>query len=203
MDKPVTATEIITTTSVPGLILVKNFLTEKEEDELLAVIDAPNAPWKLNRSRTRRVQMFGPLHDSRYTVKQGAEITPLPSYSPDLTKKIITFCWEHFHQFQLSKLNNDKYTELFVNEYTSNDALQFHKDHTSTYGPVIIGISLLCDGIFWFQKGSNEEQIKLPRRSMYLMTGDSRTSWNHGIHAGHLSGERRISLTFRTVNYKK
>ena len=42
-----------------------SFLTDEEEAALLAAIDVD--AWKMNRARTRRIQMFGVHHDDRYT----------------------------------------------------------------------------------------------------------------------------------------
>jgi len=96
----------------------------------------------------------------------------------------------------------DKYTELFVNEYHPGDQLQFHHDHRSTYKEVIFGISLLCDCFMTFKLNKKELRVEIPARSLYLMTGDSRIKWKHGLYAGTLTGERRVSLTFRTANYQ-
>eukprot|EP01125_Pyxidicula_operculata_P022481 TRINITY_DN9216_c0_g1_i2.p1 TRINITY_DN9216_c0_g1~~TRINITY_DN9216_c0_g1_i2.p1 ORF type:complete len:102 (-),score=11.32 TRINITY_DN9216_c0_g1_i2:111-416(-) len=99
-------------------------------------------------------------------------------------------------------LGEDKYTEVFINEYFPSSELQFHKDHCSTYKEVILGVSLLSDCNFTFQLNSKESTVVVPARSLYLMTGDSRFKWKHGMHKYAVS-DRRISLTFRMVNYKQ
>lgn len=89
--------------------------------------------------------MFGPKHDEKYKVKVGAPITPLPEYSKILADRIKEVAKVHFPQFNLgsSKLGEDKYTEIFVNEYMADSNLQFHSDHRSTYAEVISGNAFL------------------------------------------------------------
>jgi len=195
--------DIILDTGVPGLFLVQNFLSPKEETELLANIE--RHPWKPNRTKTRRIQMFGPHHTENYKVLEGCEISPLPIYSKALTDKLHIITSTHFPQFDLSSYNMgiDEYTELFVNEYLPENGLQFHFDHNRTYKDVIFGISLLCDSDFYFKKGDDEAKVFLPARSLYLMTGDARRKWQHGMHPFSLKGARRVSLTYRMVNYTK
>ncbi len=196
--------EIAKKPGVPGLFLVTNFLGIQEEVDLLAAIE--KEPWKSNRSGTRRVQMYGPRHDAHYHVKKGAAVTPLPAYCGNLMQKVKEVCKRHFPELAVDsnpKLGYDSFTELFVNEYLPDQSLQFHKDHCSTYEEVILGISLSAGIYLSFQLRGKEVSVFVPRRSLYLMTGDSRLKWKHGIHANSLvDGDRRVSLTLRTVNYK-
>ncbi|KAL6047845.1 hypothetical protein QOT17_021412 [Balamuthia mandrillaris] len=203
MNAPHQDMEVIVDTGVPGLFLVKQFLSEEEEQTLAELIDAGS--WKMNRSNTRRVQMYGPWHDSKYQVKKGCIVTPLPSFAAPLAQKIKQVTEDHFPQFDLTDyhMGEDKYTELFINEYKPEDSLQFHFDHRSTYKEVIFGVSLLSDAYLFFSRGKTQAKVAIPRRSLYLMTGPSRTAWKHGMLPGTLSndGAKRYSLTFRHVNY--
>ena len=81
----------------------------------------------------------------------------------------------------------------------TSQKLDQHFDHRSTYKEIIFGLSLECTSTLTFTK--NNKKVKLPERSLYLMTGDSRNVYKHGIESGSLEGDRRVSLTFRTVNY--
>jgi len=194
---------IIHDTGVPGLFLVTNFLSVKEETELLANIE--KYPWKPNRTKSRRIQMYGPHHTENYKVLEHCKVSPLPAFSRALTDKLHTTTITHFPQFDLSSYNMgvDKYTELFVNEYLPENGLQFHFDHNKTYKEVIFGISLQCDSDFYFKQNDEEIKVFLPARSLYLMTGDARRKWQHGMRPFSLKGDRRVSLTYRMVNYTK
>lgn len=192
--------KIITNTGVPGLYLIENFLSEEEERTLCQEIE--KGTWKNNRSGERRVQMFGPWHNEKYQVKRGNQITPLPKYCVDLAGKIKTIVNTFLKtQVVISPKLGEENTEIFINEYLPKDDLQFHSDHRTTYEETISGISLLSGSILFFQKGSKEVGVKLPARSIYFMTGDSRYKWKHGMKPCTLDGERRVSITYRVVIY--
>ena len=183
---------------IEGLILVKNWLTKEEEKALADNIDTQ--PWKGNRDNSRNIQIYGPWHDKQYKVKKGAKVTPYPEFIKPLMNKIKQLHNDHFLEFPLpAKFGEDAHTELFVNEYKPEDTLHFHTDHPRTYGPVIYGVSLLTDCDFSFQLKARTFDTILPRRSIYLMTGNSRYKYKHGIPKP--CAERRVSLTFRSVIY--
>jgi hypothetical protein len=52
--------------TVPGFVLIENFITEEEEVELLEEIN--KGRWVSNRTKDRRVQVFGPYHDTLCTL---------------------------------------------------------------------------------------------------------------------------------------
>lgn len=191
----------VTEAKVPGLFLVQDFLSQDEASQILEAIEM--SEWKSNRAGNRRVQIYGPYHDSKYQVKKNGPVTPLPDWVGPICDKIKTLTGQYFPQLKVhqSRLGEDRYTEIFINEYKFSDGLQFHKDHRSTYAECICGISLVSDCVFTFKKGTKEVDVDLPPNSLYLMTGPSRFDWQHGIHPERLSGDRRISITLRIVQY--
>merc|ERR1712232_83477 len=88
---------------------------------------------------------------------------------------------EHFppHVVYMHKLGIAKITELFINEYDPSASLQFHTDHITTYEDMIVGLSLGAASKIRFRSGDQEHVVHLPRRSMYFMTGPSRTEYKH------------------------
>jgi len=105
--------------------------------------------------------------------------------------------------------------QLVINEYLVGQELNFHFDHKDTYGAAICGISLCDAGVISFCKpnGSEAFEIYLPPRSLYLMTGDSRYIYQHGMRLGNAcvlnrstmaeglvaESRRRVSLTWRNT----
>eukprot|EP00658_Telonema_sp_P-2_P071661 TRINITY_DN60899_c0_g1_i2.p1 TRINITY_DN60899_c0_g1~~TRINITY_DN60899_c0_g1_i2.p1 ORF type:complete len:203 (+),score=48.52 TRINITY_DN60899_c0_g1_i2:108-716(+) len=175
---------------------------KRQECTLATAID--ELEWKTNREGTRRVQMYGPHHDSRYRVSKGAPVTKLPACVMGLLERAIeigTIAFpDHLYLYQLG---NHGLTELFVNEYTPQDELQFHRDHNVTYEEVIVGISLLQPSVLRFREmppGKEEIPVELPACSCYFMSGASRVEYQHGMLQGDCLGERRVSLTFRVVS---
>ena len=190
-------------TNVPGLFVMKDFITREEEQWLVDQIHQD--PWKRNRSGTRDVQAYGVSHTpDTFKIVRGAPVIPLPEYTKMLIPKIREIVDECFptHKY-MTKLGDSSLNELFVNKYSPDDELRFHRDHTTTYEDIIVGISLLVDCTFRFQpyhdRRSRNIPIYLPARSIYFMTGDSRRNYKHGINKGDCQGDR-ISLTFRIVN---
>lgn len=93
-----------------------------------------------------------------------------------------------------------------------------HVDTHSAFEDAIVSLSLASDIVMEFRKPSltNDKEyvthvsLSLPRRSLLIMSGESRYGWKHGItprkidvirnEAGHLSTKfrsMRISYTFR------
>ena len=65
-----------------------------------------------------------------------------------------------------------------------------HFDDFWLWGERILGISLLSDTIMTYSRPDDPSlvlQVPLPRRSCYLMSGTSRTQWQHGIFAEHVA----------------
>ena len=89
---------------------------------------------------------------------------------------------------------------LYTNRYKSkkNSFIRFHHDHLTLMGPVIVGVSLKANATLSLvrtcaDKGKRagkegEIRIKLPRRSMYVMSGLSRYALKHGSSMPHAKG---------------
>lgn len=162
------------TTGVPGFFLVRNFLTKDEERELIDVISKET--WDSNRANTRRVQLYVPWEEEKYKVVEKKEIRPIPEPGRILASRILTLCKEHFTQFNWEeyKINEDKHTELQVNEYGKDSLLGFHRDNPVAYREVIFGVSLLSDAYLSFEHLNEVRKVLVPSLSLYLMTGPSR-----------------------------
>ncbi|CAE7871812.1 STRN3, partial [Symbiodinium sp. KB8] len=95
-----------------------------------------------------------------------------------------------------------------VNLYNSGGYMHKHMDSKKCFGPVIACCSLLSDATMTFYdtggsayglaKVRDTATVVIPRRSLYFMTGPSRSQWQHGIKKDHCPKER-LSLTFRSV----
>lgn len=191
---------IMSETNVPGLFVVKDFLTQDEEEKLLEEIN--KCEWKPNRSGERRVQIYGPYHDQRYRIIPG-KYSSHPDWVKKLAKKINNEMTQSKLSVSLSdgcegKLLNEKTCEVYTNEYDKMDSLHYHFDHPVTYNNNIYGISLSSNASMGFKKGNKVVKVPVNRRSLYIMSGDSRTKYKHGIEKGWIEG-KRVSVTFRTV----
>ena len=97
--------------------------------------------------------------------------------------------------------------QVIVNEYEPGQGIAMHTDHRG-FGPTVCTISLGDDWEMDFSEDSSDKRpALLSRRSLVLLTGESRSSWQHGIAPrkseltanGRRDRLRRVSLTFRTV----
>jgi len=196
-------------TAVAGFFVMRDVLSEEEEVALVEAIDGES--WTKNRAGTRRVQIYGPVHDLKYKIHRNGPITEMPKFCPKLIEKVKAAsllsreCTKLGVASERSKLGERGMTEVFVNEYFAGARLDFHTDHRSTYEEVICGVSLLSDCYLSFKvdSGGKLQRVLLPRRSVYFMTGPSRFEFVHGLLPGDVEGDRRVSVTFRTVNASK
>jgi len=102
--------------------------------------------------------------------------------------------------------------QVIVNEYLQGQGIGTHTDRKE-FGPIIVSFSLNEDTNFIFRNPQTGQKIELyvPRRSILIMTGESRDVWTHEIpkrkSITDSSGERitksddyrRVSITYRTV----
>jgi alkylated DNA repair dioxygenase AlkB len=100
--------------------------------------------------------------------------------------------------------------QLIINLYDPkrNHNILPHNDcENGNLGPVIIGVNLLSDCTMIFSKpkdisGTAKQltcNVFMPRRSVYLMTGEALRKWRHAIFTANLTAVR-ISLTYRQVS---
>ncbi|KAI3468493.1 hypothetical protein Pfo_025156 [Paulownia fortunei] len=208
---------------IPGLYLVHDFVTAKEEQELLAAVD--NRPWQ--HLAKRRVQHYGYVfcYDIR-NVNTNQYLGELPSFMSPILERIKSFqTLDHAADISLDQLT--------VNEYPPGVGLSPHIDTHSAFEGLIFSLSLAGPCIMEFRKYTTgvwqekptsssdiEEQISgknsnfirkaiyLPPRSMLLLSGESRYAWHHYIPHHKVDkvedslirrGSRRVSFTLRKV----
>jgi alkylated DNA repair dioxygenase AlkB len=191
MDKVITSA----VATVPGLRYLHDYLSQQEQAQLLTAIDRNS--WL--QDLKRRVQHYGYRYDyKRRTVDPSMCLGPLPLWVVPLVERLIHDGW--------APLPPD---QLIVNEYLPGKGIASHVDCIPCFGEPILGISLGSPCVMLFRHSRSGVQIPMlvERRSLYVMEGEARYEWEHGIKArkvdvcsGHrFQRGRRISLTFRTV----
>ena len=186
-------------TEVPGLMYVPDFLSEREETELVAAIDG--AGWSSDLQR--RVQHYGWRYN--YKARQidvSMRLSPLPEWAARLAGRLVS-----------EGLLSDLPDQVIVNEYVGDQAISKHVDAETSFADGIAMISLLESWEMVFRekkKPRRKESQWLDRRSAAVMTGDARYHWTHEIpkrksepkrmgERGRVKRGRRLSLTFRKV----
>jgi alkylated DNA repair dioxygenase AlkB len=135
----------------------------------------------------RRVASFGLRYDfSRRSVERAANIPP---FLRELLLRVSNFAGH----------DADAFRQIGVNEYRSGAGIGWHKDKPQ-FG-IIVGISLLTPATMRFRRPNGKNWMRvshtLKPRSIYSLSGEARTQWEHSIPP---LNDLRYSITFRTLS---
>jgi len=134
----------------------------------------------------RRVVSFGLKYNfSRRSVQRAED---MPSFLDDLLNQATSF----------AGCKKSAFRQVGVNEYRAGAGIGWHMDKPE-FG-IIVGVSLLAPATLRFRRAHGESWIRfshtLKPRSIYILSGEARTDWEHSIPP--LNG-LRYSITFRTL----
>ncbi|XP_017114749.1 alkylated DNA repair protein alkB homolog 8 [Drosophila elegans] len=189
-----------------GLVVIPDFVSEEEESTLLAAIAADGKTSAGSGTlKHRNVKHFG------YEFLYGSNnVDP----SKPLDQSIPSACDVLWPRLESSSSTWDWSTpdQLTVNEYEPGHGIPPHVDTHSAFLDPILSLSLQSDVVMDFRRGEEQVQVRLPRRSLLIMSGEARYDWTHGIRPKHIdvvpsaSGGlttkvrgKRTSLTFRRL----
>ena len=168
-----------------GLTYIKDFITEKEESDLITFINSME--W--NNDLSRKTQHYG--YKYNYNLKNTLEKTvAIPNE--------ITFILNILqHKF------NKEFNQLIINHYEPGQGISPHIDNIKLFDDTIVSISMGSNCIMKFTKKEEYHDIMLERCSLVALQGDARYKWKHSIPSRksdnkEMRGER-ISLTFRKL----
>lgn len=174
-----------------GLVVIPEYVSVAEEEALITAIDSE--AW--DTTIRRRVQHYGfQFEYSKLTVDTERPVKPFPPKCDELTHR--------------SELSDHGFNQLTINEYVPGIGIASHCDTHSSFTDIIAVVSLggPINMDFVSDCGSKKVSVEIPNRSLYIMSGDSRYGWRHGVASrktdrdveGYLrSRGRRISLTWR------
>jgi alkylated DNA repair dioxygenase AlkB len=180
-----------------GFIYHPNFLSEAEEQELLRKIQQTHlTPFKYYQfTGKRRTASFGWQYEFGQT-----EITIAPDI-PGFLLPIRTRAGNLFN------IDPNSLVQTTIIEYSTGSPIGWHRD-IPHFG-VVIGISLSAACRMRFRKHSRVRSQRLKRdetlsidlqpRSIYLMSGASRETWQHSIPPVK---ELRYAIMMRTLRAK-
>jgi alkylated DNA repair dioxygenase AlkB len=144
----------------------------------------------------RRVAFFGDSYDSGT-----ASAPPIPAFVLPVRAKLAAW----------ANLEPERFAMALINEYSPGAPIGWHRD--APQYDIVAGVSLLTTCRMRFRpyvdaaarsmavsRRIATHEIQLARRSAYLMTGQSRTSYEHHIPA---VSALRYSITFRTLRREK
>lgn len=182
--------------SISGLFVFENILSESEEEALIQFLDEPSPfpPWKDSQSG-RRKQDYGPRRNFKKKRVKPAEMPAMPLAFKTIFIAIAA---------AVEKCTGIPYriAEVSALEYRESNLSNFdpHVDDTWLWGDRIAGLNLNSESAMTFVNPDGECcDVFFPRRSFFLMSGECRFRWMHGIRPDHVHN-RRISLTFRELS---
>ena len=161
--------------------------TEQERDLLERIRDLPFKEFQFHGFvGKRRTVSFGWHYDFNERVLR--KTNDMPDFLVALRRDAAAFAGLPPEQFQ----------HVLVTEYDDGAGIGWHKDK-AVFGEVI-GISLLSPCTFRLRRkrGDDWERVSLEAepRSAYLLSGPSRTEWEHSIPG---VDALRYSLTYRNL----
>lgn len=161
---------------VNGLVRIKDFFDETVEKRLWWSDIFPDPVENKER------HMFA-INTSEFTEDIINIINKIKDLKDDKGKQLFNICvkWK-------SKGDHPMDYASTIN-YNGGSGFSAHYDSRYRWGPIIVGINLGRSMELEFSRGSAAKgnrqvvRMELPRRSIYLMTGESRTEWKHAIVA--------------------
>ena len=135
----------------------------------------------------RRVASFGFKYDfSRRAVQRADDI---PHFLNGLLGRVAEFAGSE----------QDTFRQAGINEYRAGAGIGWHKDKPE-FG-IIVGVSLLAPATMRFRREDEGNWLRISHtlepRSIYILSGEARTEWEHSIPP---LDALRYSITFRTFS---
>ena len=171
---------------IDGLILIENFITPTEEQQLLSCIDSEIWDTRL----CRRTQHYGYIYD--YTSgKANTKAAPIPEWCNFIIDRLCS-------QNVLSERPN----QIIINEYLPGQGIGPHIDDPNSFKDGIVSLTLGSACMMDFSCTEDTKSVYLQRRSIVSLHRDARYKWKHGITPrksdNGIKRLRRVSITFRT-----
>jgi alkylated DNA repair dioxygenase AlkB len=175
---------------VPGLVLVREAVPPALESELAAHIDAaPLTPFQFGQWEGKRLTAnYGSAYD--YQRARPVPAPPMPGWVQDLRDRLAP------------QVGRDAalFIQALLIRYDPGAGIGWHRDRPQ-YGDVI-GLSLSAPATLRLRRrltggGFERVPVELPRRSLYLLSGEVRSEWEHSIAPMDVT---RRSVTFRTLS---
>ncbi|CAG0881960.1 unnamed protein product [Darwinula stevensoni] len=178
-----------------GLQLIKDFVSEEEEEMLLKSVSWDTPPLEGRDLKERQVRHYGYQFD--YSTNNVNKDSPLPGGFPPSCQPVID-------QLLLRGICPLPPDQLTVNRYSPGHGIAWHIDTHSAFESPILSLSLQGQVNIEFRHKVNGQRVSitLPPRSLLVMDGESRYAWAHRIAPRKTDVVRSphgLSLLWRTT----
>jgi len=186
-----------------GVRVYPDALSAREADAILRTIEA--SAFVPSQSGKRK-QHFGPRVNFARRRLNADRFSGLPAYAHFLERRLRERVLDDraggADDLADCRAALDAYrtTDVFVLRYAEAEQsnLDLHVDDLFAYGEAILDVSLDADGVLTFLGAEACVRVPLPARSIAVLYGPARRSWQHGILAPDVR-DVRTSVTLRTL----
>ncbi|RST29593.1 alpha-ketoglutarate-dependent dioxygenase AlkB [Sphingomonas ginkgonis] len=176
---------------IPGLKLADEFISRVDETALLErLAEVATSPFQFQQyTGKRQVKTYGWRYD--FTDASFAEVEPIPDWLLPLRDRAAAF----------AGLEPGEIVHCLINRYDPGAGIGWHRDRP--FFEQVVGVSLGSAAVLALRQrtadGFRRVKVPLEPRSAYLLSGEVRHEWEHGI-AEHRA--LRWSITFRSLSAK-
>ena len=178
---------------LPGCHVFKNFLSKVEERQLVREIDTCDPKWHVSSWNGKCESKTWGLEVDVVKRVVGKVRRPIPAAFDFMIEKMTSGEYLPLAGFVPNECNSNSYkTEL-------GHWLRAHVDDRQLSGELLANVSLLSDSYMTYRhaKTGQEVRVFLPRRSLQVVSKESRYDWTHEIRKHDILNSRRVSITFR------
>jgi alkylated DNA repair dioxygenase AlkB len=171
-----------------GFRYQEDAISEDEQGALVAAIEQLDLkPFEFRGYLgNRRVINFGFKYDFGKRSVETAD--DMPEFLKGLLSRVAGFAGR----------NENDFRQVGINEYRVGAGIGWHKDKPE-FG-IIVGISLLGTATMRFRREQQGHWARISQmvkpRSIYILSGEARTEWEHSVPA---VDSLRYAITFRTL----
>jgi len=185
--------------AIEGHLVLQDFLSEAEEDELVARVEGQSSPpWHESHFNGRsRGKSWGVHMNLQQRVVSEATVAFPDWLSPLVARMRVTLPF--LEKWDPNHVNAIEYVR------ERGHYLRAHVDDRELSGDIIVNVSLLgaCTMTYTPLGGGKSAvhaqpvRVSLPRRCVQVQSGAARYGWTHEIAGSDLEEARRVSLTLR------
>jgi alkylated DNA repair dioxygenase AlkB len=171
-----------------GLRYAPEFVSRETERDLISrIAQLPLQPFQFGAFEgNRRVKSFGFRYD--YAAQKMLEAEPIPEWLMPIARSVESF----------GDLPAGSVRQVLCTEYDVGVGIGWHRD--KPHFDKVLGLSLGAACKFRFRRRIGEKwernTLDAAPRSLYMMDGESRQTWEHSIPPVE---QRRYSITLRTM----
>lgn len=178
--------------NINGLLIINDFITDEEEEQLIRNIENNN--W--NNDLKRLTQQYGYKYNyEKRNITDEDYLNVLPLWLLDLAMKVKN-----------SGLIKEIPDQVIINRYLPGEGIYKHIDNPHIFGDQIFSISLHGNTSITF---GEILEIYIPRKTLMLMEGDARYRYTHEIkkrmndvvNGTKIKRDIRYSITFRKMKF--